>query len=351
MNRRLSCLTLAVVALVIWPNTSPAPLVYRAGEGWTYEPFGGTGKWERNRAKDQLDVAEKAFADKDYGLALKAAHRTVQQWPLSDYAPRAQYLLGRCHEEKKNDERAFREYQTLLERYPKVENYEEVLTRQMVICDRFLGGQWFKLWGYVPFFPNMERTADMYAKLARNGPYTDIGAQALLKIGAAQEKRAEYGLAVRAYETAADRYNTKKDVAADALYKTGLSYQKQARTAEYDQGIAGKAIGAFTDFIALYPDDPRVPEAQKQVDALKTEQARGAFQIAKYYEKTHRPNGALVYYNEVLVKDPNSPYATEAKQHIETLKARVTPPPPAAAPEKAGEKKMETPAPAPAAPK
>jgi len=56
---------------------------------------------------------------------------------------------------------------------------------------------------------------------------------------------------------------------------------------------------------------------------LKTEQARGSFEIARFYEKKHRWDGALIYYNEVLIKDPNSKYATEARERIDTLKKRA----------------------------
>src|SRR5262249_43121027 len=112
-------------------------------------------------------------------------------------------------------------------------------------------------------------------------------------------------------------------VAADALFKAGLAYNKQAKKAEYDQNVAGQAITTFTDFIALYPEDPRVAEAQKLINALKTEQARGSFEIARYYKKRRRGDGAMVYYNEVLVKDPASKYADEAKQRIDTLKKRT----------------------------
>src|SRR5215475_10749918 len=114
MRRRL-ILLLAVAAFVLGlPYRSPAPLIYRPGEGWTYEPVGGEGAWRRARAKDQLDVAQEAFDKKDYGLALKAARRVVSNWPLSDYAPRGQYLVGRSHEERKDDEKAFNAYQVLL---------------------------------------------------------------------------------------------------------------------------------------------------------------------------------------------------------------------------------------------
>ena len=58
--------------------------------------------------------------------------------------------------------------------------------------------------------------------------------------------------------------------------------------------------------MALYPDDPRVPEAQKIITSLKGDQARGNFDIARFYEKRKKWDGARIYYNEVLLLDPNS---------------------------------------------
>ena len=323
MHRWSVRICLVAFVLLAFPFRAPAPLIYTPGEGWSYEPVGGEGKWQRPRAKDQLEVAQSAFDKKNYSLALKAARRVVRVWPLSDFAPQAQYLVGRCHEESGRDEKAFKEYQKLLEKHPKMVNYQEVLERQYVIADKYLAGKWFKLWGYIPFFPSMERTAGMFDKVVKNGPYSDIAPQAQMKIGAAREKQRNYSLAVKAYELAADRYHDRPNIAADALYRAGLAFNKQAQTADYDQGSAGQAIATFTDFMTLYPSDPRVPEAQKIITSLKEEQARGNFRTAQFYEKRKRWNGAMVYYNEVLVQDPNSRYATEARERIDTLKKRT----------------------------
>lgn len=318
----LKCL-LVLVALVALPHVSPAPLIYVPGEGWIYETPGKEGKWHRLRAEDQLKVAQDAYEAKDYGTAMKAARRTVKRWPLSDYAPDAQFMIGQLYEHKKYDEKAFNEYQKIVDKYPKYSKYADVLQRQYEIANRFLGGQWFKLWGVIPIFPSMEKTADMYSKLSKNGPYSDVGAQAQLKMGEAQEKQELYAKAVKQYEHAADIYSDRKEVAADALFKAGMAYHKQTKTAEYDQNASTKAIATFTDFIALHPNDPRVPDAQKLITELKTEQARGAFTIAKFYEKKKSWQGAMVYYNEVLIKDPESPYAAEARERIEIIKARL----------------------------
>lgn len=326
MNRRFIFLLFFSTFLVLLPFRSPAPLIYTPGEGWVYEPVGGGGKWQRTRAKDQLIVAQDALDKKDYSLALRAAHRTVQVWPLSDYAPQAQFIVGRCYEEKGYDERAFREYQKLIEKYPKAINYDDVLKRQFEISNRFLAGEWFRIWGYIPFFPSMEKTADLYDKIVKNGPYSSIAPQAQLKIGEAREKQSNYPAAVKAYERAADRYNDRAEIAAEALYKQGLAYNKQAATAEYDQNTAAQAIATFTDFMTLFPNDSRVPEAQKIIAALRNEQARGNFEIAKYYEKERRWSSAKIYYNEVvslLLNDPESSYAVQARERLDALNKRL----------------------------
>jgi outer membrane protein assembly factor BamD len=321
VKRQFICLLLVAVFVVAFPFRSPAPFVYRPGEGWTYEPYGET-KWTRTRAKDQLDVAQAAFDKKDYNVGLKAARRVVRVWPLSDYAPQAQYLVGRCLEEKGKEEAAFEEYQKLLEKHPKLSNFQEVVQRQYEIANKFYAGKWFKLWGYIPY-PSRDKTAEMYAKIVKTGPYSDVAPQAQLKIGAVREQQKDYPMAVKAYETASDRYHDRPQIASDATYQAGLAWNKQAQTAEYDQTTAGQAIATFTDFMALYPNDTRVPEAQKRIGSLKTEQAHGNFQIAKFYEKYHKWKGAMVYYNEVLVQDPNSPYATEAQKRIAVLKEKT----------------------------
>src|ERR1700753_3637635 len=144
MKRWLSCLGLAAFFVLAFPFRSPAPLVFTPGEGWSYEPYGGEGAWRKKTAKEQLAVAQAAFDKKDYRLAKKAANRVVKSFYLSDYAPAAEYLLARCFEESHQDQLAFKQYQKLLEKYPKAANYDDVMHRQYAICTRFLNGQRFK---------------------------------------------------------------------------------------------------------------------------------------------------------------------------------------------------------------
>jgi outer membrane protein assembly factor BamD len=323
MNRRFVFWILLLVGVACLPYRSPAPLIYVPGEGWYYESYGSNTKWQRNRAKDQLDVAEQAFANKDYKITLHAAHRVLRVWPLSDYAPRAQYLIGRALEETGKDEAAFNAYQNIIKKFPRSDNYNEVLWREYQIANRFLAGEWFRLWGYLPLYPSMGETAKLYGKIVDNGPYSDVAPHAQLRAGIAHEKAKDYDEAVKAYQTAADRYHDQPVIAADALCREGIAYEKQAATAEYDQSTAGKAIEAYTDFLTLYPDDKRAPAAEKSITKLKAEQVKGNYMIARFYEKSHRWAGAVVYYNAVLQLNPDSPFAAPSRARIEALKPRL----------------------------
>jgi len=324
MNRRFRFWFLLVAAVVLLPLRSPAPLMYVPGEGWYYEPYGETAKWQRTRAKDQLQVAEDAFVAKNYSVTLRAASRVLRVWPLSDYAPRAAYLLGRCQEVDGKDEAAFNSYQKIIEKYPKSSQYNEVLWRQFAIAGRFLNGEWFRLWNTIPLYTSMDETAKLYDKIVANGPYSEVAPHAQLNIGAAHEKEKNYADAVKAYNTAADRYNGQPLIAADAMYRAGVAWQKQADTAEYDQSAAAQAIAAYTDFTVVFPDDRRVATAQDAITRLKAEQVRGSFEIAQFYESNHKWAGAIIYYNDVLQLDANSPLAAQARQRIEILKPRLS---------------------------
>ena len=315
MSRRSASLVLVVVGVTLVPFRSPAPLVYTPGEGWTYEAGGGVGKWKRETAKEQMAVTQAAYDQRDYALARKSAVRLIGTWPLSDYAPNAQYLVGLCYEAEHDDERAFKAYQQVFDKYPRSDKLGDV----------FLGGQRFKLWGLIPFFPDMDKTAGMFEKIVASGPYSAVGPKAQLRIGEARERQKNYPEAVTAYERAADRYHDLPEIAADALYRAGFSYSKQAQTAGYDQGTAGQAIATFTDFITLFPSDPRVPEAKRIITSLKEEQSRGNYMIATFYEGRKRWKGALIYYNAV---GPNSRYTGVALQRIDQIQKYIAGTPP-----------------------
>lgn len=323
MHRGFPVWLLLVVILAASVVHSPAPLIFTPGEGWTYEPVGSGGGWKRTTAKDQLAVAQVALETGNTGEAIRAAKRVVSAFPLSDYAPEAQLLLARAYQARGDDQKAFKAYQDLIEKFPTHADYEQVARRQYEIANKFLAGKWFKLWGFIPAFPSMDKTAKMYKQIVENGPYSDVAPAAQFRVGVALEKKKAYEDAVKAYEKGADRYYDDPEYGSASLYRAGMVYNKRSDKAEYDQTMSLQAIAVLEDFITLYPSDPRAGEAEKVIDDLKTERARGRFMVAEFYEKRKRWAGALIYYNEVLLTDPTSEYSDLARERIDRLKKKV----------------------------
>ena len=330
--RKTTLLPLLLFTLLFTANECRAPFIYTPGEGWSYETPGQAGKWQRDTAKQQLEAAREAYQEGDYKIAVKAAERVIRKWPLSDYAPEAQHLIGLAYEGNRRDEKAFKAYQTLVAKHPNYDKYDEVLQRQFQIANKFLNGQRFRLWGLFPLFRSMDKTAGMYRTLIQPGPYSEVAAQAQLRIGTANEKKKNFAAAFAAYQAAADKYAERKEIAAEARYRAGMSLSKEAKDAEYDQSVAKRAIEVFNDFIAFYPDDKRVPEAEQNIRKLRVEQARGSLKIARFYDKKNQKQGALTYYNNVvdifsrLLNDAEHEYAAEARKRIDQLQAEVAVP-------------------------
>ncbi len=323
MNCWLARILFILLIAVAIPQRASAAITYTPGIGWHW----GDTSWFRTTPREQIKVAQEAFDKKDYAVAMLASKRIVNEkrWKFTDYGRQAQYLIARCYEAKGQDERAFKAYQTLIETHPQLDNFDEVLKRQFVIANRFLNGQFFRAFNTIPLYPSMTKTIKLYEQIIKNGPYSAVAPDSQMNIGLAYEKHRgmfipipDYANAAKAYEKAVERYSETK-IGTDALYRQAQAYTKDARRAEYDQTVAGQAIATYTDFIALHPEDYRVKDAQKTIESLKTEQARGSFEIARFYEKGRRWKGALIYYNDVMLKDPGSRYANIARQRIDAI--------------------------------
>src|SRR5260370_25096953 len=120
----------------------------------------------------------------------------------------------------------------------------------------------------------MDKTIKMYEQIIKNGPYSEVAPSAQLNIGQAHENKmiSDYTSAAKAYERAADRYSEQK-VGVEALYRERIAYNNQAKTAEYDQSIAARAISTFSDFMTLAPVAPRCSAAHKLIASVNSERA------------------------------------------------------------------------------
>lgn len=302
------------IGLLALPTECPAPLIWRKGEGWSWEREGvTTGK----NPKEQLDIARQYQAKKQYGEALAAYRRLLRRWPTSFSAQEGQLGQAECLSALSYHYQAFKEYQKLIEKYPGSEHFETALQRQFEIGNLFLAGEKHKLLG-LKIFPALDKALEVFQQVIKNGPYSKVGPESQFRIGLVYEKQKEYLSAVHAYEKLIERY-PKDPLAETAQFAMGLAYKQEAARAEYDQNTANQAIATFADYLVRYPRGAKAALAAEYRNSLKEEQSRGLFHIGEFYEKSKNIKAALIYFNEVIEQNPKSTWATAAQKKLALL--------------------------------
>jgi outer membrane protein assembly factor BamD len=315
---RLRPFLYSLLALSLVVPLCQAGLVWRPGEGWSDESGGDV---SASSSRDQLEMAHKLEAQGQRDDALKAYRSLLRRWPLSFFAPEAQFRVGKIMEDEADFQGAFKAFQVMVQKYPSSNYFEEAMGEQYRIANLYLAGEPQKLWK-IPIGPSMSKTVEMYERIIKNAPYGTYAAQCQFNIGLAHEKERKYTDAVEAYQRVLDNYPTSA-VASNAQYQIGYAWMRSSINGDYDMGAAKKATDAFQDFLVRYPGSDKAAQAQENILKLGQRQTQGAFDIAKFYETQHDSRAAFIYYNEVVREDPNSPQAQKAKKRIQELKPIV----------------------------
>jgi outer membrane protein assembly factor BamD len=320
MNRTLRFVfPLTMLVLFSFPHRSPAPIIYREGEGFN---VGDMNDIEiKKNAEEQFKLGEHYEAAGDYKRAGASYRLLVRRFPRSDIAARALFKSGQMLEKDGKLQRAFYEYQALVQKYPRSPDFEAALQAQYNIGKAYLDGKRIDIYG-VPTLPSMTKAQEMFQKIVTNAPYGRIAPLAQYGIGQALERSGSVTATVNAYQQVVDRYPN-SDVAPNAMYQIGYVYFQASRQTGYDQTAAVRAQEAYEDFLLRYPNSEKVPQARDNLKTLQGRKTENSYTIAKFYDRQKNYKAAYVYYNEVVQQEPDSPEAERAKQRMDQIRSKV----------------------------
>jgi len=298
----------------VLPTNCPAPLIWRKGEGWSYERAGVT---TATTPQEQLQQGKNLQEKKNYSDAIAAYRRLIQRWPTSSAAQEARLGLAESLSALGYHYKAYKTYQELIEKNPNSPYFETAVQREFEIANLFLGGEKHKLLG-MKIFPALDKAVEIYEKIVKTGPYSKVGPESQFRIGLVYEKQKDYSSAVHAFEKVLERY-PQNPLAEEAQFQIGRAYEQEAGRAEYDQSVANQSISAFNDFLIRYSGSEKAATAGKILAGLKEEQSKGLFRIGQFYEKKKAYKAALIYYNEVIEQNPKSDWANQSQKKVAVL--------------------------------
>ncbi len=135
-------------------------------------------------------------------------------------------------------------------------------------------------------------------------------------------EREEYILAAYEYETLLRTMPT-SSYAARARYKRAMCYYRLSPPAYLDQDYTRKAIDEFQAFIEYTPADSLVHDAEAKITELNSKLAKKDYDDGVQYMKMDYYRAAIVYFESVLEKYHDTPFAELAQlKKVEALDMR-----------------------------
>ena len=146
------------------------------------------------------------------------------------------------------------------------------------------------------------------------------------KAADAQRILANYYYDRQNYPTAIDEYQQlltrfpNSEWRSHARFRSGLSFVKQVRGAEYDATLIERAREHFKIYAETYPEGPLIREARDWVVRLDETLARKGLLTAQFYKREKRSDAAALYYKEIVRKYPQTRSGAAAARIVGGLK-------------------------------
>ena len=242
----------------------------------------------------------------------------VHQWHDSPEAVRAQLAYAEIVLARETPEKAFQEFQYLVDEYAGRFPLDRVLDYQLDIAHRVRT----KKRGAILFYSGFtapERALPLLQRIVNNAPNWTRASEAQFYQAKIREALKEYSPAADAYEVLQSRY-PQSTYAAESNYRRAVCLWELSRRSPRDEQRCRTAIGAMQAFLNDRPENKNANDAKKKLDALNEQFAGLVYKRAVFYDKSaRRPSSALIAYREYLKRFPLSSMAAEAHKRITAL--------------------------------
>lgn len=317
-----------IIFILIIVFTMVVSAIGPAAAFWVWTPE--TNKWVnpkysvKETPAEQLQYALGFYNDKEYKEALQELRKLIQHYPKAREAADAQFYIGVCSEDQDRLHDAFKEYQTVIDKYPFSERSAEIVQKQYDIGVKLLEGKGNRGVISRTFGSADDTIIDIFNAVIKNAPYGKLAAPARYKIGLYLSENDLYQEARDEFEKVINDYPD-SEWAKAAKYQIALSDAKRSTGPQYDQKITQAASEEFKEFVEHYPDADLSDKAKEQIHQLKEKEAESNFKIAEFYEKQKKYSAAKIYYQIIVDEFKNSRLAADALRKIRELNQKIQP--------------------------
>ena len=269
----------------------------------------------KDTPEEQFKWAMKFYEEKNYKRSTEEFERLTKAFQDSDLAPEAQYYAGKSLETLGKPFPAFTAYQKVVDSYPFTKRIDEIIEREYDIGQIMYEKHVATLMG-IELMTDLERAIEIFKKVRDNAPFGSYADKAQFMMGQCYKKSEQYGEAIGAFQRVIDEY-PKSNLFDKARYEVAQCTYLASLKPDYDQELTDEAIKEFKAIAETREGLGISEDARAAVKQLENRKAESIFKTAEFYSRNKHYVSAIMYYEEIIDKYPESPLADIAAKKIE----------------------------------
>ena len=281
--------------------------------------------------EEELTWDEPAYTAQELHRSLQEALEKEDWWSVADFsgiisynfpdspfASEAAFLMGKSYFHLEQFELANDYFGIYLHQAGGVKHFEDAIQYKFQIAEGYRLGKKRRLFGShkMPrILPSKEEAVEIYEEVITTLPHHEIAVKSLLGKAQLLAEFEDFKLSREALQTLIRRF-PKHDLAAEAYLEMGRTYLTECQVSSMDADLLDLAEVNLRKFRQAFPREKRIQEAEALLIEMQELFAKNLLDIGKFFDKTHKPVAAKIYYSKVVAKFPNSEAALVAREKL-----------------------------------
>jgi outer membrane protein assembly factor BamD (BamD/ComL family) len=271
--------------------------------------------------QEHYSAALEAYQQENWDELIHQALVVVKNFESTPFSADGYYYLGVGYYHTEELEFANRCFSKYLKKQIAPKYFEEAIEYKFKIAERYHRGAKKHLFGAEPlpkWLPAQEEAIAIYDEVITALPHHDLAAYALFGKAQLQLKEEEYKASIETYQTLIRRF-PKHPLAAEGYVGIQEVYLLESQQAYPDQDFLDLAQINLRKFRQDFPGEEKVGVAESTFLKMKEVYASDLYDVARFYERTHKPQAAYLYYTRIRAKYPETTVAGLAGKRLDKM--------------------------------
>ena len=246
--------------------------------------------------------------------------RVVRFFPEDKIAAQASFYLGVSYFERGELDFANCEFSAYLQTSEQPEYFEETLQYKFCIAEKLKYGKRrpFTV-RYLPkWMTGQDLSLQIYDEIIAAVPNHPLAIQSLFHKALLLQKMREYRASIEAYQLFIRRF-PKNELTPQSYLNISQAYYQLSQLEFQNPDLLALADVNVKKFAESFPRDCKVAQAAHYSSLIKEVYAKGLCSVGQFYERTHHPDAAAIYYQSAIEDYPTTKVAAYCRCRMNQL--------------------------------